>query len=66
MLRFAGQDRAHKIGPNLRGIVGRVAGTLPGYTYTEANRAAGENGKGATHACVRVRASGALKLKLWS
>ena len=34
----AGQNR---IGPSLAGIVGRKAGTVPGYTYSEANKNSG-------------------------
>jgi len=30
-----------KQGPNLRGIVGRVSGTHPGYKYTDANKNSG-------------------------
>lgn len=31
-------------GPNLRGVVGRKAATLPGFAYSNALRAAGSNG----------------------
>ena len=31
-------------GPNLKGIVGRRAGTLPGFDYSDAMIAAGKNG----------------------
>lgn len=31
----------NKIGPSLAGIVGRPAGTAPGYTYTAANKNSG-------------------------
>jgi cytochrome c2 len=31
----------NKIGPSLAGIVGRKAGSVPGYTYTEANKNSG-------------------------
>lgn len=29
---------ANKVGPNLHGIIGRTSGTLPGYSYTDANK----------------------------
>jgi len=32
-------DGASAMGPNLRGVVGRVAGTLPGFSYSPAMRA---------------------------
>jgi cytochrome c len=35
------QGGADKQGPNLHGIVGRVAGTKPGYSYSEANKTSG-------------------------
>ncbi|CCH45952.1 Cytochrome c [Wickerhamomyces ciferrii] len=28
---------AHKVGPNLHAVFGRVSGQAPGYSYTEAN-----------------------------
>jgi cytochrome c len=31
----------HKQGPNLNGVVGRKAGTVPGFTYTDANKNSG-------------------------
>jgi cytochrome c len=31
----------NKIGPSLAGILGRTAGSVPGYTYTEANKNSG-------------------------
>ena len=31
----------NKIGPSLAGIVGRKAGSVPGYSYTEANKNSG-------------------------
>ena len=34
-------DAAHKIGPNLRGVLGRTAGTAAGYKYSKAMREAG-------------------------
>lgn len=32
---------AHKQGPNLHGLFGRVAGTADGYAYTDANKSSG-------------------------
>ena len=34
-------DGAHSMGPNLRGIVGRKAGTAPGFQYSEAMKGSG-------------------------
>ena len=31
----------NKIGPTLRGVVGRTAGSVPGYKYSKANRESG-------------------------
>jgi cytochrome c len=35
------QAGANKIGPSLAGIVGRKAGSVPGFSYTEANKNSG-------------------------
>jgi cytochrome c len=35
------QPGQNKIGPSLAGIVGRKAGSVPGYSYTEANKNSG-------------------------
>lgn len=35
----AGQNR---VGPTLAGIIGRTAGTVPGFNYSEANRSSGK------------------------
>tara|TARA_B100000902_G_scaffold191094_1_gene182627 strand:+ start:116 stop:424 length:309 start_codon:yes stop_codon:yes gene_type:complete len=32
------QGEAHKQGPNLFGLIGRVAGTTPGYSFSKANK----------------------------
>jgi cytochrome c len=39
-----GPDAANLIGPVLTGVVGRKAGTYPGYNYSPLMKAAGENG----------------------
>ena len=39
----ADQDK-NKIGPSLNGVIGRTAGTHPGYNYSKAMVAAGESG----------------------
>ena len=39
----ADQDQ-NKIGPSLKGVIGRTAGTHPGYTYSQAMIAAGKSG----------------------
>ncbi|KRG66715.1 cytochrome C [Stenotrophomonas terrae] len=31
----------HRVGPNLHGVVGRKAGTAPGYNYSDAMKASG-------------------------
>ena len=36
-----GPDAKNGIGPSLYGIVGRKAGTIPGFNYSDANREAG-------------------------
>ena len=41
-----GPESKNKVGPVLNDIVGRKAGTIEGFTYSEANKAAG--GKGLT------------------
>src|ERR1700693_1859787 len=41
-----GPDAKNKVGPILNNIVGRKAGTIEGFAYSEANKAAG--GKGLT------------------
>ncbi len=35
------KDGGHKQGPSLYGIVGRPAGTAPGFNYTDANKNSG-------------------------
>ncbi|MCI5076534.1 c-type cytochrome [Oricola sp.] len=39
-----GEGARHKIGPHLDGIIGRKAGSLDGFKYSNAMRAAGEGG----------------------
>jgi cytochrome c len=36
-----GEDAHNMVGPVLNGIVGRPAGTYPGYNYSEANKTSG-------------------------
>lgn len=33
-----GEDAQHKVGPILNGLIGRPAGSYPGYSYTDANK----------------------------
>lgn len=33
-----GDGAQHKVGPILNGLIGRLAGSYPGYSYTDANR----------------------------
>ncbi len=39
-----GPEAKNKVGPLLNGIVGRAAGTIEGYNYSEANKQAGAKG----------------------
>lgn len=39
-----GPDAKNMVGPVLTGVIGRQSGTAPGYTYSELNKHAGENG----------------------
>ena len=39
-----GPDAKNLIGPVLNGVIGRQAGTAPGYNYSPLNKHAGENG----------------------
>jgi cytochrome c len=39
-----GPDAKNKIGPLLNGILGRKAGTIDGFAYSDANKAAGAKG----------------------
>ena len=39
-----GPDAKNKVGPVLNGVFGRKAGTIEGFSYSEANRKAGESG----------------------
>jgi len=36
-----GETARNSIGPSLNGVVGRPAGTFPGYSYSEANKSSG-------------------------
>jgi cytochrome c len=40
----AGPDAKNKVGPLLTGIIGRKSGTVEGFAYSDANKAAGEKG----------------------
>jgi cytochrome c len=39
-----GPDAKNKVGPLLNGIIGRKSGTVDGFAYSDANKAAGEKG----------------------
>jgi cytochrome c len=39
-----GPDAKNKVGPLLNDIIGRAAGTIEGFTYSDANKGAGSNG----------------------
>ena len=39
-----GPNAANKVGPHLNGVVGRVAGSLPEYNYSEPMKTAGAEG----------------------
>jgi cytochrome c len=39
-----GPDAKNKVGPILNGIIGRKAGTIEGFNYSEANKEAGSKG----------------------
>lgn len=39
-----GEGAENKVGPVLNGVIGRTAGTLPGFTYSDAMIAAGQSG----------------------
>ena len=39
-----GADAKNKVGPLLNGILGRKAGTIEGFSYSDANKAAGAKG----------------------
>jgi cytochrome c2 len=41
MVCHATESGKNKIGPSLAGILGRKAGTVPGYNYTDANKNSG-------------------------
>jgi cytochrome c len=37
------KDGGNKVGPNLHGLFGRTSGTVPGFSYSTANKNAGVN-----------------------
>lgn len=39
-----GPDAKNKVGPVLNGLIGRKSGTVEGFAYSDANKAAGEKG----------------------
>lgn len=39
-----GEGAKNKVGPQLNGIIGRKSGTVEGFSYSDANKAAGEKG----------------------
>jgi cytochrome c len=39
-----GPDAKNKVGPVLNGIIGRKAGTIEGFNYSDANKEAGDKG----------------------
>ncbi|HRK19511.1 MAG TPA: cytochrome c family protein [Hyphomicrobiaceae bacterium] len=39
-----GEGAKNKVGPQLNGILGRKSGTVEGFNYSDANKAAGEKG----------------------
>lgn len=39
-----GEGAKNKVGPVLNGVIGRTAGTLPGYTFSDAMIQAGQSG----------------------
>jgi cytochrome c len=39
-----GENAKNKVGPILNGIIGRKAGTIEGFSYSDANRKAGADG----------------------
>jgi len=43
-----GPDAVNAVGPVLNGLFGRKAGTVPGYTYSDANKASGKTWDEAT------------------
>lgn len=39
-----GEGATNRVGPELNGLIGRTAGTAPGFTYSDAMKAAGSGG----------------------
>ena len=39
-----GPEAANRVGPSLNGVIGRKAGTVDGFNYSDANKAAGSDG----------------------